>query len=79
MSHLYLNRKFLQDPVTQGSSVTNHSRRNVAAGSRGKLYIFGGNKDGSVAAWLQLCRSDLGGGFKYLLFSPILGEMIQFD
>ena len=21
----------------------------------------------------------LGGGFKYLLFSPLLGEMIQFD
>ena len=24
-------------------------------------------------------RSYLGGGFKYFLFSPLLGEMIQFD
>ena len=23
--------------------------------------------------------SHLGGGFKYVLFSPLLGEMIQFD
>ena len=24
-------------------------------------------------------NSNLGGGFKYFLFSPLLGEMIQFD
>ena len=24
-------------------------------------------------------QHDLGGGFKYFLFSPLLGEMIQFD
>ena len=24
-------------------------------------------------------KSYLGGGFKYFLFSPLLGEMIQFD
>ena len=25
------------------------------------------------------CKTNLGGGFKYFLFSPLLGEIIQFD
>ena len=27
----------------------------------------------------SLGKGKLGGGFKYFLFSPLLGEMIQFD
>ena len=29
--------------------------------------------------FLQSWNESLGGGFKYFLFSPLLGEMIQFD
>ena len=29
--------------------------------------------------WHILNRTKLGGGFKYFLFSPLLGEMINFD
>ncbi len=29
--------------------------------------------------WVNTPESYLGGGFKYFLFSPLLGEMIQFD
>ena len=36
---------------------------------------FNGLDQGKIATVTRL----LGGGFKYFLFSPLLGEMIQFD
>ena len=29
--------------------------------------------------WKKTRQANLGGGFKYFLFSPLPGEMIQFD
>ena len=29
--------------------------------------------------WFRVTEPILGGGFQYFLFSPLLGEMIQFD
>ena len=37
---------------------------------RGELLNFKG---------VNLCGVSLGGGFKHFLFSPVFGEMIQFD
>ena len=34
---------------------------------------------GVVLVLMTSLKKELGGGFKYFLFSPLLGEMIQFD
>ena len=39
------------------------------------IFFFGGG----VGWWELTIFQFLGGGFKYFLFSPLLGEMIQFD
>ena len=39
----------------------------------------GGGDMGDAHSHLGRFRYHLGGGFKYFLFSPLLGEMIQFD
>ena len=34
---------------------------------------------GNAITPIEMAKHNLGGGFKYFLFSPLLGEMIQFD
>ena len=41
----------------------------------GTIYMF----HGPLTPLRQSFRSNLLGSFKYVLFSPLLGEMIQFD
>ena len=35
--------------------------------------------DSVFVAHTKFLQNELGGGFKYFVFSPLLGEMIQFD
>ena len=48
---------------------------NEAISKRQTIQGFGPFLEGSV--WQG--KRKLGGGFKHFLFSPLLGEMIQFD
>ena len=41
--------------------------------------LLGSLLEGSIYGSLRCFDTFLGGGFKYFLFSPLPGEMIQFD
>ena len=43
-------------------------------------FLIGGHKQPvNSCKTNDITKRELGGGFKYFLFSPLLGEMIQFD
>ena len=84
----YASRRLRGDRQTTYSGelgrLTGGPQKRSFANGRGKYMEYNGMTGGEVVSPRVLCGVIapyiyLGGGFKYFLCSPLVGEMIQFD